>query len=225
MNRLWMLTLLLPISASAGRPLAQPESAARRPSPHHMVPGDPEVKELRRSMRDLRGLISTLRNPAMIAEMERRLDRMDRQLARLDTARWNLIDTATALEAEAIDCARALDVAQRPPPPPPEPIPEVWYPPEPVITTPAELAAIRRAVQQATFDKDKLATLRGASRDRAFTVAQVRGLLDLFTFGKDKIQAAEMLHPLVVDLENWFQVYAAFEFESDRRKLRQRVGD
>ena len=43
-------------------------------------------------------------------------------------------------------------------------------------------------------------------------------------FEKDKVEAAVLLHPHVVDPENWFQVYGAFDFDANKRKVRERVG-
>jgi hypothetical protein len=44
------------------------------------------------------------------------------------------------------------------------------------------------------------------------------------TFGKDKVEVAALLFEAVVDPENWFEVYGALTFESDKRELRKRVG-
>lgn len=232
------LVLTLMLSMVSTTALANPN---RRGGPPYAVPagaevslpGDPEMRDIRVTLRDLRGLISTLRNQAMVAEMQRRLDRVDRKLARLDTVRWNLIDTAAAFEADALRCNQALDLATRAPVPrlPRDPYREDWYPaeptppPGPLVTAPDELARIQGAIEQASFSKDKLAVLRSASRERAFTSEQVLTLVRGFSFGNDKVEAAALLHPKVVDPENWYVVYGAFDFESDKRKLRQRIGD
>ena len=73
--------------------------------------------------------------------------------------------------------------------------------------------------------KDKLAVLASATKGRLFTCNQVVRLMGAFSFGSDQVDAAAMLHPHVADPENWFTVYQALTFDSDRRKLRQRVGD
>ena len=88
----------------------------------------------------------------------------------------------------------------------------------------AELAGIHRAVKDAAFSREKLAVLGSAVGDRWFTAQQVVQLLGAFDFEKDKVEAAVLLHPHVVDPENWFQVYGAFDFDANKRKVRERVG-
>lgn len=241
------IILLLPgFAVAQDGPLAQPanRTSANRgvavqaapPQVAAELPGEAEMREVRDALDDLRGLANTLRNRSMTQEMKRKLDRVDRRLADLDVLRWDLIDSAAAYEAEALTCSQALDQAldrqraiRRQRPPPRERYREAWYPepepPGPATTTQADLANIRRAIDGASFRDDKLATLRSASRDRWFTCAQVITLMGEFSFGKDQVEAAAMLHPNVVDPNNWFSVYAALTFDKDRRDLRRRVGD
>ena len=48
--------------------------------------------------------------------------------------------------------------------------------------------------------------------------------MGLFTFGRDRVEAAAMLDR-VVDPDNWHRVYTVFKFNTDADKLRTRVGD
>lgn len=88
----------------------------------------------------------------------------------------------------------------------------------------AELHQIRLAIDAESFSDDQLEVLRRAARGRAFTTAQVVQIMDLFAFGDDKVEAAAMLYETVVDPEQWYLVYPALSFSSDKSALRARTG-
>ncbi|NOY25132.1 MAG: DUF4476 domain-containing protein [Oligoflexia bacterium] len=88
----------------------------------------------------------------------------------------------------------------------------------------ADFRAVQAAVQAEDFSTGKLALLRSAAADRWFSVDQVRQLVQGLSFGSDKVEAAAILYPHVVDLQNWYLVYDAFDFDSDKQALRDRVG-
>mgnify|MGYP002815083129 CR=1 FL=1 len=222
--------VLLSTSALAGPPPGRGPAPRDVPARHAAVPGEDAVQDLHRSLDRLRRLSRELRNQELAERIRVEIAVAERDLARLDRTRWDLIDTASAFESEALECARQLDRA-RPPRAerPGHGYREPWYPePEPVpvvvVTSPPELAGIHRAVKDAAFSREKLAVLGSAVGDRWFTAQQVVQLLGAFDFEKDKVEAAVLLHPHVVDPENWFQVYGAFDFDANKRKVRERVG-
>ena len=106
-----------------------------------------------------------------------------------------------------------------------DPAPVVIVDPGPMACEDGDFRSVVRAVESESFDSGKLTVLRDASRARWFHVGQVKQLIQLFTFGKDQVEAGAMLHSRTVDLENWYQVYSVFTFDSDKDKLRARVGD
>ncbi len=121
--------------------------------------------------------------------------------------------------------ARGQAAAQEPPPPKPEPQAE---PPAPVAgaeppCTPEEYDKLRAKVDDAAFSRDKLSLLEKASARLSFSVEQVVGLMDVLDFGSDKVKAAAILHPRVVDPEDFGQVYDALVFDTDREALRAMV--
>ncbi len=95
----------------------------------------------------------------------------------------------------------------------------------PMACSGSDMNSVVAAVESESFSDGKLNVLRDASRARWFTVSQVQRLVGLFTFGKDMVEAGAMLHPRTVDLENWYLVYSVFTFDSDKDKLRKRVGE
>ena len=96
-------------------------------------------------------------------------------------------------------------------------------PQQPAVASPQDLSQIRRAVAAESFGDDQLAVLRAASQGRRFTSAQVLSLMEAFTFSDERIDAAVMLYPQVVDPQNWYTVYSALSFSSDKSTLRSRT--
>jgi hypothetical protein len=88
----------------------------------------------------------------------------------------------------------------------------------------AELKKVLAAMESESFSDGRLDILRSASNGRSFRVAQVKKLMETFPFGDDKVKAAAMLFPQVTDTENWYTVYAALDFDSDRKDLRAKTG-
>ncbi len=110
----------------------------------------------------------------------------------------------------------------------PVPMPHIENPEtlsDPVACDTEQLQAIETALEEESFSDAKLALLQEISLQHSFDVAQVKELLEAFSFGDDKVEAAALLHPRIVDPENWFQVYEAFDFETDKEALRARVAE
>ncbi|MFZ5477770.1 MAG: DUF4476 domain-containing protein [Myxococcota bacterium] len=163
---------------------------------------DPEaarlVAEARAELRAAQDLVDDARSPAVQREIHRKLDHVATLLAQ----------------------AEALARADAAPPPPPAPPP----PRGPVPCTAEEHARIVAAVKREAFGDGRLAVLRSAAAERFFTAAQVRDLVKVFSFGDEKVEAAVILHARTVDLADWYVVYEAFDFDSDKEKLRKRLG-
>lgn len=116
--------------------------------------------------------------------------------------------------------------APAPPPPPPadpgyEPAPA---PPQgPVVIGKRTFRKLLASVKGKSFPKERIAAIREASRYNAFTVRQVIKLMNACTFESTKVDVAVMLHAVVVDIENWFQIYDAFTYPSSRKKVKRRL--
>jgi hypothetical protein len=54
-----------------------------------------------------------------------------------------------------------------------------------------------------------------------FTVNQVGALIDLFTFGGDKVDSVAILKGRIVDRSNAFQLFDRFTFDSDKEKVKR----
>ena len=93
-----------------------------------------------------------------------------------------------------------------------------------IRTSPSDLERILEVLEAESFSDGKLSALRSVIPNRYFTVSQVIRLMDNFDFGDDKVSAASLLFPQVEDPENWYRVYGALDFDSDREALRGRTG-
>ena len=81
-------------------------------------------------------------------------------------------------------------------------------------------ANLKTAIKGESFADGRLRVLRSACQDGYFLVGQVKQLLDLYSFGDDKLKALEILAPQILDRENSFQLYQAFEFDGERDQAR-----
>ena len=100
---------------------------------------------------------------------------------------------------------------------------QLQAPAAPRVTSSADMDRIVASIARESFSDDKLSVLRSASQGRRFTSSQVRRVMDQFTFSDDKIDAASMLFPRVVDQQNWYTVYSSLTFGSDKAELRRRT--
>jgi hypothetical protein len=95
---------------------------------------------------------------------------------------------------------------------------------DPVRMTRAPMDGLKAAIAAEGFGDGKVAVLRTAVAENWFTTEQVVELLPLFAFSDDRVEAAAVLYPKVLDPENWFRVYGGFDFDSDKDELRRRLG-
>jgi hypothetical protein len=112
-----------------------------------------------------------------------------------------------------------LERDRRPPPPPPPPAAPV----QPVVypMNDAALAGLMAAITAESFPRDRLRVLEEAAPSNWFVVAQVQRLLQYFDFPRDRLAAARVLKPRILDRENYFQLYGSFDFPNDKAELKK----
>lgn len=88
-----------------------------------------------------------------------------------------------------------------------------------------EFGQLRASVEQQAFSRDKIALVEKAGTRLHFSVEQLVGLLDVLDFGADKVQAAAILHPRLVDPQDFDRVYEVLVFDTDREALKALVED
>ena len=120
------------------------------------------------------------------------------------------------IEAESNELSRTLASLDRT-------VDNMRAPTAPRVVSSSELTQIERSIDRESFSDDQLAVLRSASRGRHFTSSQVIRLMNGFSFDDDKVEAAVILFPRVIDQQNWYTVYGGLTFSSDKTALRRRT--
>jgi len=83
--------------------------------------------------------------------------------------------------------------------------------------------ALWNTVKHESFDSNKLNVVKQAAGGNWFTSAQMASMMDLFSFGAGKVDAAVAMWPHMVDPENLFVLYNKLTFSSDKDNLRKRT--
>ena len=87
-----------------------------------------------------------------------------------------------------------------------------------------DLSALTAAIDAAPFNEGKLQALREGLEGRVLDSDQALGLLELFSFSRDRVDALVFLHPRLSDGKNFDKLLDALKFESDRKAVRDRLG-
>ncbi|NPC83444.1 DUF4476 domain-containing protein, partial [Pyxidicoccus fallax] len=77
------------------------------------------------------------------------------------------------------------------------------------------------SVAKESFAEDKMRIISMAAGDNYFLISQVAQLLNHFPFSQDKLTAVRALKPRILDPENGYQLYSAFSFSSDKKRLQE----
>jgi len=127
-------------------------------------------------------------------------------------AQATVVDQQLAAVRRQIDDAVATDKPQAP-----------AQPAKPAPMTNDAFAALYAAVKHESFDSNKLTVVQQAAQANWFTASQIAAMMDAFSFGGGKVDAAVAMWPHMVDPENSFAIYGRLTFQSDKDKLRKRV--
>ncbi len=79
------------------------------------------------------------------------------------------------------------------------------------------------AIKAEDFSDSKLKILSDVVEHSYFKCSQVGRIMDLFDFDADKVKAAAMMYPKVVDKGNFFTVYQHLEFDGSKDELRKKI--
>lgn len=104
------------------------------------------------------------------------------------------------------------------------PAPVVSAPPpqqQPVALSSADFNRLRSAIQAEGFGDQKLDVLRTAARDAWFTCDQVGALIELFTFGNEKVEVVSTVRDHLVDPQNGFTLYERFTFANEKEEVKR----
>lgn len=82
-------------------------------------------------------------------------------------------------------------------------------------------AALKQSIAGAAFESTRLDIARSVISRQYITAAQLRELLQLFTFESTKLEFAKFAYPQVIDRQNIFMIYDVFRFNSSVSELSQ----
>ncbi len=134
--------------------------------------------------------------------------------AKLEALEAALQNAPPVQRAERRHVEKHIVVTEAPPPsePPLEP------------ATGAQMARLEQSLRDASFRDDKQRVIRAAVREHYFSTAQARTLTEALSFGKDRVEALALLHPRLVDPENFHTLFSLLAHGSDRAALEKRLG-
>lgn len=96
------------------------------------------------------------------------------------------------------------------------------YPPTPPRVQPIAEGQFRNltsAMSRESFAQDKMRVLTSVSAREHFLVNHVVQILGQFPFSQDKLEVVRVMKPTILDMQNSFQLYNAFSFSSDKKRL------
>lgn len=79
------------------------------------------------------------------------------------------------------------------------------------------------SMRNQAFDKDKYQFMENFVAGRFFTCDQASQLLRHFSFDPDRIKAAVLIYPQLVDPENFNRALEVFTFETSRKSVMERI--
>ena len=80
-------------------------------------------------------------------------------------------------------------------------------------------------VNNTTFRSQKLEVIKAAAASNTFTVSQVIQTMNLMSFSSDKIDVAAAMYNNVCDRNNWYMVYSVFDFSTQVKALKRKIGE
>lgn len=116
------------------------------------------------------------------------------------------------------------------PPPPPvyAPVPHHPHPgygPAPIPPKPqANIQSILRAIDNEAFSDGKRAVISSAAASNSFTCSDVAAIIRKMSFSDDQVYAATTLYDSTIDKNNWYTIYEAVTFSSDKDKIKSQLG-
>lgn len=91
------------------------------------------------------------------------------------------------------------------------------------VMQPTEIERLIDALKKRPFDDDKMVLARQVLRESTFYAEDLKRILMLFSFDSKKLELAKALYHNTYDKRNFYVVYDAFRFNSDRRELENYV--
>lgn len=191
-----------------GRPMPSQPQPSEPPRNNHsgpFVPPNSTGTLIVVSREDLAQRLERLER--LLEDIEDRADRDTRTKAR------KAQELLEGVMRQVSDSPLLATVMPRPPPPPPEP-----------VLRPMADGSFQRwydAISRETFSEDKFRVLNTGVQDNYFLVSQVTRLMNRFTFSEEKLNVLRAMKSRILDTENYYQIYNAFTFSTDKKRAQE----
>lgn len=86
-----------------------------------------------------------------------------------------------------------------------------------------DFAKLLKNLKEQSFDEQKVEFIETFAKGRPLSCAQTTELLKTMSFDDGRIKAAVILHPGLVDAENFFEVLKVFPFDSSRKQVMEAI--
>ncbi|MCP3162506.1 DUF4476 domain-containing protein [Myxococcus qinghaiensis] len=187
----------------SGRPMPQqPAEPPRHNNSGPFVPPNSTGTLVVVSREDLAQRLERLER--LMEDIEDRADRDTRSKVR------KAQEQLESVRRQVTDAPLLATVMPRPPPPPPEP-----------MIRPMADGSFQRwhdAIARENFTDDKLRVLNTGLQGNYLLVSQVMRLMERFSFNDDKINVLRAVKSRILDTENNYQLYNAFQFSADKKR-------
>lgn len=87
----------------------------------------------------------------------------------------------------------------------------------------SEFADAKKSIEEKSFEETKATMAKQIGRDRCFTAAQVKEVMQVFSFEDTKLDFAKFAYDRTYDIGNYYKVNDAFSFESSIDELNNYV--
>jgi len=88
---------------------------------------------------------------------------------------------------------------------------------------PNDFANFKNTVKQQSFDDTKFQMIKAQPISTWYTAAQIKELMELFSFDDDRVDVAKYTYDYCVDPYNFYTTYTALTFDSNKNELMEYV--
>ena len=86
-----------------------------------------------------------------------------------------------------------------------------------------DIGSIMGAIDDESFDEGKMTVAKQATSKKCLTVNQIKQIMDEFSFSKNKLDFAKYGYTRCYNPDDYYQVNAAFDFDSEKKELNEYI--
>ena len=86
-----------------------------------------------------------------------------------------------------------------------------------------DIGSIMGAIDDESFDEGKMTVAKQATSKKCLTVDQIKQIMDEFSFSKNKLDFAKYGYTRCYNPDDYYQVNAAFDFDSEKKELNEYI--